>query len=259
MTAALLREFLLNTLDDDRRDRIESFFLTDPQARDKVLTAEQDLIEDYLEDHLNNADKERFLALYAQTDEQRQKLRITRSIKDLALTEARPTQNVPVSSRLRLKALLPIAAIIVLAIVLSAVWLNRRTAQRNHSSIEQELAQLNSPSRTAPPQMISLELRPVTVRGTESQPELNPTAGTQTVELRLPWIQKEHYPTYRAQLRRISDNETFTIRNLQPSNNTILLKLPTHLLHRGQYQILLTGLSPSNTPSLTEEYNFSVR
>ena len=60
LTDAVLREFLLDQLDDSKREQIENLFLTDPQLRDRLLFAEQDLIEDYLEGSLTNADKERF-------------------------------------------------------------------------------------------------------------------------------------------------------------------------------------------------------
>lgn len=270
MTDALLREFLLGRLAGEERERIEGLFLTDSELRDRLLTAEQDLIEDYLEDNLNRTDKERFVTLYAQTDEQRRKLRITKSIKDWARTEGSVSQTVPASasiwsrlSRLRFKAVVPIAVAVVIAIVLVIVWLNSRMEQRQHLAVEQELAQLNSPAslREIPPQMISLELRPVTVRGVGPQTELNPRIDTPIVELRLPWIQKERYSTYQAELRRPGDNESFTIPNLQAETDagyTIRLRVPSHIFRPGQYQIRLTGIPTDATPGPTEEYNFTV-
>lgn len=71
MTDALVREFLLGKLADEERERIESLYLTDPQTRERVLTLEEELIEEYLEGSLTKADNERFLARYAQTGEQR--------------------------------------------------------------------------------------------------------------------------------------------------------------------------------------------
>ncbi len=271
MTDALLRDFLLGKLDDDERERIESLFLTDSRAREKLLTAEQDLIEDYLEFSLTKAEKERFLSLYAQTDEQRRKLRITKSIKDWAFTEARVPQTVPatvsiwsrLSRRLKPVFIVPIAVMIVIGIVLATVWLNRRIEQRKHLAVEQELAQLNSPRslREVPPQMISLELRPVTVRSVEPQTELNPPAEVRIVELRLPWIQKERYSTYQAEVRRVGDDESFTIRNLQVENDgayAIRIRLPTDILRRGQYQIQLRGIANDGSASPAEEYQFAV-
>ena len=52
LTDALLREFLLGKVDDEEVARIESLFLTDSEARERVLVIEQELIEDYLENSL---------------------------------------------------------------------------------------------------------------------------------------------------------------------------------------------------------------
>lgn len=273
ITDALLREFLLGRVTDEERERIESLFLTDFRARDGVLTAEQDLIEDYLEDSLTKADKERFLSLYGQTDEQRRKLRITKSLKDWALTEARATQPVatPVSiwsrlgRELQLKPvfIVPIAVTIAIATVLGVVWLNSKMEQRKQMAVEQELAQLNSPAslRESPPQMISLELRPVTVRSVEPPRQLNPSAEIRIVELRLPWIQKERYLTYQAEVRRLGDDQSFTIRNLQAENDggyAIRIRLPADMLSRGGYRILLSGIAPDGSPGPSEAYTFTV-
>src|ERR1041384_3756700 len=89
VTDALLREFLLGKLADGDRESIEGLFLTDPATRERVLALEQDLVDDYLEDGLSEEEKERFVSRYAQTDEQRRKLRITGAIKDWAVREAR--------------------------------------------------------------------------------------------------------------------------------------------------------------------------
>src|SRR5215218_8139256 len=181
ITNASLREFLLGKLADEELERVENLYLTDSQTRERVLALEQDLIEDCLENSLSEEDKERFLARYAKTDEQRRRLRITKSIKNWAVTEATATQataatKVSLWTRLRLKPIVvvPIAVAIALAVVLAIVWLNSRIEKKKHFAVEQELALLNSPAglREFPPQMIPLELRPITVRGAETPTEV---------------------------------------------------------------------------------------
>src|SRR5215204_4233426 len=88
LTDDLLREFLLGKVDEEERERIEGMFLTDSQACARVLAAEQDLIEDYLEDSLTATDKDIFLSRYAYTTAAQRKLRINKSIKDWALRES---------------------------------------------------------------------------------------------------------------------------------------------------------------------------
>jgi len=273
VTDALLREFLLGKLADADRERMEGLFLTDSATRERVLVLEQDLIDDYLEDSLSQEDKERFLSRYAQTDEQRRKLRITGAIKDWAVREARaPHPAAPTLSvwsriwtwlRLKPRFVVPIAITIVIAIILAIVWLNSREEQRKHLAIEQELAQLNSPAslREVPPQITPFDLRPVSVRSGQPQAELKIPVEIRFIELRLPWIQTEHYPMYQAEVRRLRDRKSFKISNLQAQSNgryTIRLRLPAQLLTSGNYQINLTGVTANGTLSFSEEYSFVV-
>lgn len=274
MSDELLRQFLLDNVNDEERARIESLFLTDSEVRERVLAAEQDLIEDYLENSLTTADKERFLSRYAQTTAQRRKLKITKSIKNWAITEAAVSQTVPstisiwsragVWLRQRATFIVPIAVATVMAIIVAAVWLNSRMEQRNRQlSIEQELARLNTQSslREVPPQMVSVELRPVSVRSVERRPELKTSADVRIVELRLPWVQKERYSTYQAEVRRVGDDELFTIRSLQAENDgqyAIRIRLPAYILRRGDYQIHLRGINADGAASPFEEYTFAI-
>lgn len=268
---ALLRAFLLGNIADDERERIESLFLTDSQERERVLSAEQDLIEDYLEDSLTPEDKQRFIALYAQTPEQRQQLRVTKSIKDWAIREAAaqiPSAKVSVWTRLRASWLkpvfvIPIAVATMIAIVVAVVWLNSRERTRRHLAIEQELAQLNTPSslRESLPGTVSRDLSPGAVRGAEQQSEIKKSTDVRFIELQLPWVQKERYPSYRATIKRVGDDESLTIPNLQAANDreyAVRIRIPAYRLERGQYQIRLSGINADDTSGLVEEYLFTV-
>ena len=273
VTDALLREFLLGKLADADRERMEGLFLTDSATRERVLVLEQDLIDDYLENSLSQEDIERFLSRYAQTAEQRRKLRITGTIKDWAVREAMaPHPAAPTVSvwsrfwrwlRLKPRFVVPIAITIVIAIVLAIVWLNSREEQRKHLAIEQELAQLNSPAslREVPPQITPFDLRPVSFRSGQPQAELKIPVEIPFIELRLPWIQTERYSIYQADVRRIGDRASFTISNLQAESNgryTIRLRLPVQMLARGDYQIKLTGIYTDGSAQSSEEYSFIV-
>jgi hypothetical protein len=271
ITDALLREFLLGKVADEEQERIENLFLTDPHTRQRVLAVEQELIDDYLEDSLAEGDKERFVTLHAQTDEQRRKLRITRSITDWAATEASTPQAVAASAsiwsrlgaRLRLKPVfvVPIAVIIVIAVAIVLVL--RIMEQRKHTAIQQELAQLNSPTslREVPSQMSSLDLKPVSVRSLERQTEFKPSSDIQLVELRLPWVGTQSYSRYQVEVRRVNDDEVFTIPDLQMTNegrNVIRMRLPANILQRGHYLVSVSGIADDGTLGQAEEYSFAV-
>jgi hypothetical protein len=274
LTDALVREFLLGKVDERERELIEGLFLTDSQVRERVLNAEQDLIEDYLEDSLTETDKELFLARYGQTPAQQRQLRINKSIKDWARRESPSTHAVSAKisvfsqfrERFRLQPTLviPIVVTAMIVIAIGAVWLSTRSEkQERYLAIEQELAKLNTPAnlREVPPNMSLLELSPFAVRSAEREKEFKKTAETRLVELRLPWIQKERYPSYRAEVSRVGGSEPLTIPSVQAENDggyRIRMRLPAYRLHRGHYRVRLTGITPDGTAGLSEEYTFAV-
>ena len=267
VTDALLREFLLGKVTDEVRERIEGLFVTDAQARERILAVEQDLIEDYLEETLSADDRERFVSRYAQTAEQRRKLRITKSIKEWAMTSAAATPMpaatpaVPVAasrrshqrSWFRPAFVVPVAVMVLLVILVAAFWAGRRSQQ---AAIERDLAQLNAPSNTTPAN-VERELLPVTVRGAGSQVQLSPPPEDLVIELRLVLIQKERYPRYTATIHRLDDRASYTVPNLSPTGDgkSVHLRLHSQLLTRGVWQITLT---PDNAPASSDEYQLTV-
>jgi len=274
MTDALIRDFLLGNVDDEVRQQIESAFLTDAQARERILAAEQDLIDDYFETSLTPAEKQLFLSQYAETAEQKRRLRITKTVKDWANREAVANQQGVTTSRwnefrhllqYRPMVAISIAATLIIAMTIGVTWLIQRAKQEGGTlALEQEVAVLNSPSslRVALPQMATLVVAPISVRGVQKETELATPSGASIVELRLLWLQKENYPTYRAVLRRIGDDESLTIPDLRGESEggtKIRLRLPTKVLTRGQYQIRLAGVDASGISGPEEEYTFNVR
>lgn len=266
----MLRQFLLGEVDDEVREHIESLFLTDEAARDQVNGAEQDLIEEYLDNSLSAADRERFLAQYGATPQLRRKLRIAETIHDWTTSEANVNTVAPVReswwdrlrARMRFRAVyaVPIAVGAMILIVGAAVWINR---EREHRSVERELARLNSTSslREVPSQMLSLELSPVAVRSVEQGAEFEPSASVRLVQLRLLWLQQERYPSYRAVIRRFDGGEPYKVSDLKPENeggHAIRLRLPSDILTRGLYQIMLSGVAPDGSTGTTEEYKLTV-
>jgi hypothetical protein len=272
VTDALLRQFLLGKVDDEERQRIESLFVTDRLSRDSVLAAEQELIDDYLEDMLSPADRESFLLRYGNTPEQQRKLRIAKSIQELAsrtpdsIEAGISTVWTRVLERVRLRPVfvIPVAVTFIIAIMITAVWyLKLQPENKQHLVVEQELARLNSPASLSqtPPGTSVLVLRPISVRSAETRPEFVPGADTRFVELRLIWIRKERCSTYQAVIRRSGDEESFTVRQLEPqteSGELLHLRLPADMLMRGLYQVELSGVGSDGAIGPSEEYTFTV-
>lgn len=268
-----LRQFLLGNVDEEERERLESLFITDSVVRERILAAEQDLIDDYLDGSLTSADKQNFIQVYADTPEQKRKLRIATSIKDWAIAQG----NVSVSpepvrasfwSRVRdvmwpkPAVAIPIAAMAMVGVIALALWLNSRM-ERQHSqlAIQEEVVKLNVPSSLNQIPKMSLELRPGSFRGGETQNELVIRPDSGVAELRLIWIHPERYPRYTAVVSRVSGSKLVTVPDLkaEADGKSIRLRLPDRLLTTGEYQIKLTGTADNGTEGLNEEYRFRVQ
>ena len=249
----VLRNFLLDRVDESQREQIEDSFLVDAETRELVLILEQELTEDYLEENLTSEDKERFLARYAQTAEQLQQLRIAKSLKRYAIKQAAPA-DVPknsvvqqLKSRPMFLALLAVAIVVLVA----SVWLITRS---QGNGLAAELLRLNSSAGANEIPAQTLELKPVSVRGDGAQVDVRREAGV--VELRLTPLQQ--YPKYKARLRQVDGDEWFTIPDLQGRSDHgyfIPVRIPAYLLQRGSYKLELSSAEPD---ALGVDYVFTV-
>lgn len=280
LTDALLRQFLLGQVDDEAQQRIESLFVIDSLVRERVLAAEEDLLEDYLEGSLTGAERDRFLSVYGDTAVQQRRLRVAETIRQWARNETHENQprmaTTSVWSRLRSRLsfkpviLIPIAVSATIAVIFAAVWINN-SLQRNRQqlAIEQEVARLNTRTslREISPQ-VALTLPPVAVRGSDGS-EITRSQDLQFGELRLILLHKEQYPRYRAVVRRLGDDLSITTPDLQVETprdlegqrvggRVVRLRLPASMLTRGTYQVQLNGIAADGSPSPVEEYRFTV-
>jgi hypothetical protein len=263
VTDASLRQFLLGSVDDEERQRIESLVITNAVSKERVCAVEEVLLEDYLEDVLSASDRKRFLAQYAYSRELRRRLRITRDIKNwaIALQEKNTTSAAQTSRwsdlfvwfRLKKMLVMPIAAVTLIVLVAVGLWLSRKIALRNHQlAVEQEIV--------PDVQASSLTLRAGSLRSAEMQSDLVIRPDTQIVELRLLWNQSDSYPTYQGVLNRIGDVQSFNIRDLRPDSEgkAFRLRLPAHILTIGTYRLQLIGVAADGHLSPLEEFQFSV-
>src|SRR6266404_2721981 len=223
VTDAEIRQFLLGSVEESERKQIESLFMSDAEFNQRVLIAEDDLIEDYLEHSLAPLDRDKFLAQYGHAPMQQRRLRISRSIRDYAASEAKLGQT-------------PLA-----------------------------IAELNGQPDLPvnPSQVVSLVLPPLSIRSVGPETTLTQRADISVVELDLLWIQKERYPNYYVLVRRVGTNEEFRVSGLHieasPTiGNSIRVRLPSHRLRGGLYQVSLTGAGPDGAASQGEEYTFVV-
>ena len=268
-----LRHFLLGRVDDSEREKIERLFLTDAESKERLLAAEQSLIDDYLEERLSPPDQESFLSQYAGSAAQRRKLRIARSIKEHAEAHGVSAPMAPSSNSQRRgwlglpvnpKVIWSVAAILIVAMIV-VVWLQSRRNGRDAARLasEREIAVLNEPSRLREPlpQMSTLSVAPITLRTVGAQAQFTPRDDVRVLEVHLLLIPNERHPKYRAVLRRSGDSQQFGFPELPAQTDNagfIRVRIPTTLLSRGAYQITLSGIADDGSISSVEEYNFTV-
>lgn len=280
LTKDVIKEFLLGNLDQEERQRIEKAFLTDSEAQDLILMTEDELVEEYLDDSLDPDERSRFLKHYLCAPRQQRKLRITKSLRVQARATPQLVSQTPTTppktslppSRVDWRSrliLLPLAAGIIVAVIAGAVWLiqtRRSNTQiaKDHSAIEQELAELNTPSSSslAPVQFLSYALPPVSVRSLQPPAELVLPTQAQVIELWLIWNDAEKFKNNQAILKKTGASEQFTIHNLpvenKPQGKAARLRIPVHMLTRGVYQIAFGGVSSDGAASQPVEYTFVV-
>lgn len=278
ITEALARRYLLGDVSDQDREVVERQFISDSAARDIVLLAEEDLIEQYLEGRLPQSDQTAFLECYTQTALQRRRLRIANSIRAFAFEHGSLAGPPPAVSRWRalissLKprnamVFLPVTALAILAIVVGTVWLGRLNGKRlqqddRRLAIERELAELNAANQTAGrDQVQNLVLPPVSVRSVSSGNELTLQPATRVVELSLLLNQPQRYATFQATVRRVGASDEFRIEQLRVVSDSgvsaMPLRLPVHMLVRGLYQVSVNGTTTDGKSEPVAEYTFSL-
>lgn len=87
LTTQRARQFLLGQLSELDREHVEKGFICDPDAKELILMAEEELIEDYLEDNLAPDQKDQFKARCLTTPGLRRKVAITRLLRKIGSTE----------------------------------------------------------------------------------------------------------------------------------------------------------------------------
>lgn len=257
---AVLRDFLLDKLAETQREQLEDSFLVDEATKERVLLAEEDLIEDYLEGSLDSEDNERFLERFGQTVELRRNLQIAASVKRYSVHQSL-TPEVGPSGLLAIKRtfIIPALVAILLAVVAAVVWVNYRNKQPR--GFELELAKLNSAASRTIPASYQFNLLPGNVRGAhENELKFHDTGGV--LEVRLTWIEQERYATYQAKIVRVGESRSYMVANLTPVKDGngyyIPLRLPSGMIRSGTYQVELSGVKADGSLSLSVEYVFSV-
>lgn len=253
ITENTLRKFLLGNCSDAEAEAIGVTMIDDPEYAETVLAAEDDLIEDFLDEILSDDDRELFLSNFMTTPARLEKLEQTSLLRKFAKKESTRTETVDTSKDggaldaiiafLTGRAFLAGAAILIVAI--SVFWfLSGRTG--GLSPLELEYAALNSKDLTNAPEIAGISnksLAPDVFRGAESTSKLRLAGLSERVLLRLA-LPVKTTDSVDAEVT-LGGKVVFRQKGVKvysnPNGAEVKLLLPRSILSAGNYQIRITG------------------
>jgi anti-sigma-K factor RskA len=248
----LMREFLLNKLELEERERIEEQFMIDRAFREQVLIAEESLIEDYLDNSLDDSDRKRFDTVFSSSTELREKLAIARAIRSAAKTD---------TSGRRVVTILRVAAAVIA--IVAIVWLIQRylpgqesaAERQRRQAMQNELTELNSGARLAIGEVVVLA--PVNTRSSGAAT----MSRKGVVDLWLIPATLDH-SDFKAVIKKDGAQRQFEVGNLRlaekPQGKGVLLRIPAHSFETGTYLIQLSAPTSNGDSVLAGEYRFQL-
>jgi hypothetical protein len=251
-----IREFLLGSASEKNAEEVGLRLFADPGFDEKMSFAEEELIEDFLDDLLPAEESELFKRNFLITPKRRDLLREIAQWRRLAHTaQARPAQSKAEEKKPRglfdgLREFLslnlrPVAAVLLVLVLGGVAW-RVFFYQAGLSSNEEVYARLNAKDLNTAPEIVGLSNRsliPGTMRSAGEAGKLNFAALTENVLFRLA-LPAGTPPDARFNLELVKGEETIFRQNdlrvyQNPNGQELKVILPKAVLPKGAYQIKL--------------------
>lgn len=261
-----MRQYLLGTLGEDERQRLEREFLRDDEAFEELRALENELLYDYAQGGLSPDDRRHFEERYLGLPEGRQKLAQARALLAKIAPAAKPAR--PVFPFL--------AAAAALAVGLAVGWLALKgsppddTARRSipaPSRLPPTSASLSRPaasppSSTRPPTagssaaVFALALAPGLTRGADQPRRIALPPEATVVRLQLDVPKASRSPHYRAALRTAEGESIWTGSGPWPgaSGRVLVLEIPARALKEADYELTLAAEGTRGVEEIAEYY-----
>lgn len=285
-TDTTLRQYILGELRERPRLEIEERLITDPATFEALGVAEQELAEEYLDDTLSAADKQRFEHHYLIDRNRHRQLDVIRLLKSYAANAPRRSHAAESSDWRRIGGLVRFhpawagaAAAVILLLIGGNLWfvMENYTLQRQFDQVRAQQGQLQGQvagltaqantlqtrleSQRTPGQLPTFVLTPGQLRGLGTLAPIAVSPGVPLVRLELQ-IPGNASPTYRAVLYDSDGEDTWSQSKLKAESISgravVVVMLPAQVLSRGDYRIRLTGTSVRGALEVTATYTFRV-
>jgi hypothetical protein len=188
-----LRRYVLGTLTEGECDSIEREYFALPEALDRISSAEDDVIDEYLSGELSAHEREQFERYYLETPGHRRRVALARAIKTAASRRA--------LERRGHGRWWPIAAAVAATVLIAAggAWMLRERPSSGSAPVENAASRVAAPkpstaspdttaTRTpvpASPVVVAVSISPILVRGADKPSTVAIAPGTDTLLLLL--------------------------------------------------------------------------
>lgn len=257
---AKLKQFLLGNPSEETAEEIGVQIISDRNLDEKMSLAEEELIEDFLDDALTAEEKELFYANFLTTPERIELFEETALLRNYARTHfAKASENLTEEKKsgsffegLRLflsgNLLRPIAAVLIILVIGAVVWRVAFYDASGLTQIEKDYAALNAKDLNNQSEIANLtnkSLAAGTYRDTDSTGALNAANLTEKVLFRLA-LPSETPKDTPLNLELVKGGQTvFKQTNLRVYQNQngqeLKVILPKTVLSKGAYQIKLSN------------------
>jgi len=240
--ADVLRSYLLRALDEESVEAIErQLFSEDRVFFRRLCLAEDELIDDYVREELDDEAKAAFEERFLCTSERRDKLAFARALNEYVEDGPKAQQGFQHWWQVRIATpawSMAAAAALLLIALPGVAW------------------------RISAPVVVSAQLTPGVVRDVSGQLErVSIPRDAVLVRLKLA-LGTAAYGAYRASLYRVTEEEVWSQGSLEPTTTDasrfVTLTLPAELLPPEDYYVRLFGISTDDEPTFVDRFDFRV-
>ena len=261
-----MKEYLLGTLDGDRKSQLEERILSEPNVYEELLVIEEELIDQYVAGSLTGLEQQQFETNFLTTSERQKHLQFARLLKRYVNSHAvlvaleEPSfvaHEVPAATkssssfsgaRLTRRPMLGLSvAIAAFAVILFLTWHVRKGAEpidNTSASVAAVVPLTPGSTRSSGATVTRVRVPP---KGSDVKLELE--------------IANTRYQHYKSELLR--ENKSLkTISELKVEakgeQHVVPLTIPAELLSPGDYQVRLSGVLDSGADEFIDNFSFCV-
>jgi hypothetical protein len=280
LDAARARRYLLGQATDEERDAIELEYFHSEDAIDRMAAAEDDLIDDYLSNRLDQPQRDRFEREYLASPGHRRRVETVRALIATGSREAAGDSTpspAPMAGRNRVFQMLALAAALIL-VVAGSVWMfsasrgerggvvdSRPPAPATSQPAPAPHESARPPSSSpAAPRVFAVSIPPVSVRSGTDSPGVIVPEGTDLLAVHLEGERsRQGIVSGRATIRTVGGDQIWqgpaaVIGDLPPGV-IARIDVPPASLPAGDYVVTLLGTDGAGTERERARYFLRVR